>query len=207
MSFLRIVTPEPPPVLRSPRLMLRPPDMGDHAAWAELREASRSFLEPWEPSWPDDDLERGAFRRRLRRYRAELRDRVAFPWFVFDAGTRQLLGGVTLAQVRRGVTQTGTLGYWMGAPHAGKGIMTEAVGLVAGYAFGTLHLNRLEASCLPENARSIRLLEKVGFVREGFARRYLRIAGEWRDHILWGLLADDPLFPSRGAGERPREAE
>jgi ribosomal-protein-alanine N-acetyltransferase len=195
MSFLRIVAQEPLPVLRSARLLLRPPVMADHAAWAELRSVSRAFLEPWEPTWPEDDLERSAFRRRLRRYASELRDGLAYPWFVFDAASRDLLGGVTLAQVRRGVTQAGTLGYWMGARHAGRGVMTEAVGLVAGFAFTTLRLHRLEASCLPENTRSIRLLEKVGFSREGFARRYLCIAGDWRDHILWGLLADDPLFP------------
>ena len=196
MSFLRIVAQDPLPVLRSPRLLLRPPLMADHAAWVELRTVSRAFLEPWEPTWPEDDLEKSAFRRRLRRYTAEMRDGHTFPWFVFDAASRALLGGVTLAQVRRGVTQAGTLGYWMGAPHAGKGVMTEAVGLVVRFAFSTLHLHRLEASCLPDNTRSIRLLEKVGFSREGLARRYLCIAGDWRDHILWGLLAEDPLYPA-----------
>jgi len=202
MSFLRIVAQDPLPPLRSARLLLRPPVLADHAVWADLRVRSRAFLEPWEPVWPEDDLERSAFRRRLKRYGSEIRDGIAYPWFVFDAATRELLGGITLAQVRRGVTQTGTLGYWMGEPHTGRGIMTEAVGLVVGFAFASLRLHRLEAACLPENHRSIRLLEKVGFSREGYARRYLCIAGEWRDHILWGLLADDPLFPPvpRGAG-------
>jgi ribosomal-protein-alanine N-acetyltransferase len=200
MGFLRFVAHDPLPILRSARLLLRPPVMGDHPAWADLRARSRAFLEPWEPHWPEDDLEKSAFRRRIRRYVAEMRDGVAFPWFIFDARSRELLGGVTLAQIRRGVTQTGTLGYWMGAPHAGKGVMTEAVGLVAGHAFASLRLHRVEASCLPENTRSIRLLEKVGFTREGVARRYLCIAGDWRDHILWGLLADDPLFPAGPPG-------
>ncbi len=206
MSFLRLTVADPLPTLRSARLLLRAPTMTDHAAWAGLRVASRDFLEPWEPAWPDDDLEKTAFRRRLKRYAAELRDGLAYPWFVFDASGRELLGGVTLAQVRRGVTQTGTVGYWMGAPHAGRGIMTEAVGLVAGFAFASLRLHRLEASCLPENTRSIRLLQKVGFSREGLARRYLCIAGEWRDHLLWGLLSDDPLFPGETAGARRGEA-
>lgn len=206
MSFLRIVAQDPLPVLRSARLVLRAPTMADHPAWAELRVASRGFLEPWEPVWPEDDLEKAAFRRRLKRYAAEVREGVSYPWFVFDAETRALLGGVTLAQVRRGVTQSGTVGYWMGAPHAGKGIMTEAVGLVAGFAFATLRLHRLEASCLPDNLRSIRLLQKVGFANEGLARRYLCIAGVWRDHLLWGLLADDPLFPGTQTGPARGEA-
>jgi len=194
MSFLRLVVQDPLPVLRSPRLVLRAPAMADHGAWAELRRASRDFLAPWEPLWPEDDLEKSAFRRRLRRLAGEIREGVSYPWFVFDAATREILGGVTLSQVRRGVTQTGTLGYWMGEAHAGRGVMTEAAGLVVGFAFDTLRLHRIEASCLPENGRSIRLLEKVGFVREGLARRYLCIAGEWRDHLLWALLADDPRF-------------
>lgn len=202
MSFLRLVAQEPLPVLRSARLVLRAATMADHPAWAELRASSRAFLEPWEPTWPADDLEKSAFRRRLKRYATEIRDGVAYPWLVCDAATGAILGGVTLAQVRRGVTQTGTVGYWMGAPHAGRGIMTEAAGLVAGFAFATLGLHRLEASCLPENTPSIRLLEKVGFTREGLARRYLCIAGAWRDHLLWGLLAEDPLYPGERRAER-----
>lgn len=200
MSFLRVIAQDPLPVLRSDRLRLRPPIMADHPAWADLRARSRAFLEPWEPLWPEDDLEKSAFRRRLKRYANEIRDGIAYPWFVFDAATDTLLGGVTLAQVRRGVTQTGTVGYWMGESHAGRGVMTEAVGLVARFAFNTQRLHRLEASCLPENRRSIRLLEKVGFTREGVARRYLCIAGTWRDHLLWGLLAEDPLYPAPPPG-------
>lgn len=197
MSFLRVVAYEPLPILRSGRLLMRPPVVGDHAAWAELRQRSRAFLEPWEPLWPEDDLEKAAFRRRLKRYAAEIRDGVSYPFFVFDAHDQALLGGVTLAQVRRGVTQAGTIGYWMGQAHAGRGIMTEAVVLLVRFAFGTLRLHRVEASCLPSNQRSLRLLEKVGFTREGLARRYLCINGTWSDHLLYGLLADDPLLPPR----------
>jgi ribosomal-protein-alanine N-acetyltransferase len=70
--------------------------------------------------------------------------------------------------------------------------MTAAVKAVAGFAFDTLQLNRIEAACLPGNAASVRLLEKVGFTREGYARRYLCIDGRWQDHILYGLVRDDP---------------
>jgi ribosomal-protein-alanine N-acetyltransferase len=196
MGLFRVDPSELLPTLRGSTVMLRGPDVADHAEWRRLRHASRTFLEPWEPTWGEDDLQRRAYARRLLRWSNEIRDGTAQPFFLFSRVTGELLGGVTLAQVRRGVTQAGTIGYWMGEAHAGRGHMSEAVTLLARHAFGTLGLHRLEAACLPENTRSIRLLEKVGFRREGLARAYLCIAGRWRDHILWGLLHDDPV-PAR----------
>ncbi|GGE34696.1 ribosomal-protein-alanine N-acetyltransferase [Agaricicola taiwanensis] len=180
------------PVLYRGGLYLRMPQLGDFDQWAELRAASRSFLQPWEPLWPADDLTRPSFRRRLRRYGDEIREDSAYPFFLFRQSDDVLLGGLTFSNVRRGVVQATTLGYWMGSPHAGKGLMTEGVRACLPFVFGHLGLHRLEAACLPSNASSIRLLEKVGFKREGIARRYLCINGRWQDHILYGLLADDP---------------
>jgi ribosomal-protein-alanine N-acetyltransferase len=109
------------------------------------------------------------------------------------AGTDDVLvGGRTLANVRRGVAQAGSLGYWMGQPFAGKGLMTVAVRALIPCAFGALGLHRLEAACIPTNAASISLLEKTGFVREGYAREYLCINGIWQDHLLYARLKDDP---------------
>ena len=170
---------------------LRTPQMSDYAEWAELRERSRAFLTPWEPTWPKDDLTRTAFRRRLRRYAQDIRDDQAYPFFVFRAGDDALLGGLTLSNIRRGVAQSCALGYWMGAPYAGRGHMTAAVRAVLPFVFDTLCLHRLEAACLPHNLPSIRLLERVGFQREGLARRYLCINGVWQDHLLFALLRDD----------------
>ena len=170
---------------------LRTPQMSDYAEWAELREHSRSFLTPWEPTWPKDDLTRTAFRRRLRRYAQDIRDDQAYPFFVFRAPDDALLGGLTLSNIRRGVAQSCALGYWMGAPYAGRGHMTAAVRAVLPFVFDTLCLHRLEAACLPHNLPSIRLLERVGFQREGLARRYLCINGVWQDHLLYALLRDD----------------
>lgn len=193
MAFLRsISTNNANPTLRARRVMLRAPTFADFTQWARLREQSRAFLSPWEPIWPADDLTRLAFRRRLRRYQRELRNGSGYPLFIFSADGETLLGGLTLAQIQRGVTQSGVLGYWMGEPHAGKGLMGEAVRAVIGFSFDTLHLNRIEAACLPRNTASIRLLEKVGFAREGYARKYLCIDGRWQDHILYGLVRDDP---------------
>jgi [ribosomal protein S5]-alanine N-acetyltransferase len=174
-------------------LTMRPPQMGDYEIWAALREQSRSFLQPWEPSWPLDDLTRGAFRRRLERYAKELDRNEAFPFFIFRAADRVLVGGLNLTNVRRGAASMASLGYWMGAPFAGRGVMTEAVRQVTRLAHGPLQLRRIEAACLPENVASVKLLEKTGFQREGSAREYLSINGAWRDHTLYARLAGDPV--------------
>lgn len=193
MEFLRSVVPfHPMPVISTGTVVLRAPSMSDFDAWASLRDQSRSFLAPWEPLWPTDDLTRGAFRRRLRRYHSEMRDSTGFPFLVFTTDGMQLVGGLTLSHVVRGVTQSCSLGYWMGAPFAGRGLMTAAVRAVIPFVFDTLRLHRLEAACLPHNAASTRLLEKAGFTREGYARRYLCIEGRWQDHLLYAIVSDDP---------------
>lgn len=193
MAFLRsISTNNTSPTIRAERVLLRAPALGDFPQWAKLRGDSRTFLAPWEPIWPADDLTKLAFRRRIRRYQREIKSGTGYPFFVFSPDGETLLGGLALAQIQRGVTQSAVLGYWMGAPYAGRGFMGAAVRAVAGFAFETLHLNRIEAACLPHNDASIRLLEKVGFHREGYARKYLCIDGRWQDHLLYGLLRDDP---------------
>jgi ribosomal-protein-alanine N-acetyltransferase len=179
------------PAIEGGGVLLRTPQPGDFAEWAELREQSRDFLTPWEPIWPADDLTRAAFRRRLRRYSEDLRSDLAYAFFVYRQSDNALIGGLTLANVRRGVAQAGSLGYWMGAPFARQGYMTEAVRALIPFAFGPLRLHRLEAACIPSNAASIRLLEKCGFAREGLARRYLCINGLWQDHYLYALLITD----------------
>src|SRR5918998_2373171 len=115
------------PAIEGEGVLLRTPQPGDFAEWAELREQSRDFLTPWEPIWPADDLTRAAFRRRLRRYSEDLRSDLAYAFFVYRQSDNALIGGLTLANVRRGVAQAGSLGYWMGAPFARQGYMTEAV--------------------------------------------------------------------------------
>jgi ribosomal-protein-alanine N-acetyltransferase len=179
---------DPQPMVRGDGLYLRPAIAADYPAWARLREQSRAFLTPWEPTWSFDDLSRAAFRRRLRRQAEDMARDESFAFLIFDSTLDELLGGLTLGGVRRGVAQAATLGYWMGAPHAGKGRMTRAVAAVVRFGFETLRLHRIEAACIPDNAPSIALLERNGFMREGFARAYLKINDAWRDHILLALL-------------------
>ena len=178
------------PVLRGYGLTMRLPRNQDFEAWSHLRDASRAHLEPWEPLWPEDDLTRPAFRRRMRRYATELADDQSVPFFIFREDGA-LMGGLTIANIRRGVAQSCTIGYWIGQAHTGRGHMTNAVRLACRYGFDTLRLHRIEAACIPENEASRRVLEKVGFRREGYAREYLCIAGKWQDHLLHALLPED----------------
>jgi ribosomal-protein-alanine N-acetyltransferase len=193
MAFFRSVTfSEPQPVIAGEAVFLRAPQMADHAEWSALRAASREFLTPWEPTWPADDLTRAAFRRRIRRYAEDQRNDLAYPFFIFRKSDGVMVGGLTLANIRRGCAQAASLGYWMGAPYAHQGYMTAAVATMLPFAFGMLRLHRVEAACIPGNDASIRLLEHTGFQREGFARQYLCINGVWQDHILFARLRDDP---------------
>ena len=192
MAFFRSVNfSEPLPTIGGDTVVLRPPQMSDYPEWAALREASRDFLTPWEPTWPADDLTRASFRRRIRRYFEDQRGDLAYPFFIFRRNDDALVGGLTLANVRRGCAQACTLGYWMGRDYAQRGYMTAAVRGVIPFAFGTLRLHRIEAACIPANTASIRLLERTGFQREGFARQYLCINGLWQDHLLFARIQGD----------------
>jgi [ribosomal protein S5]-alanine N-acetyltransferase len=189
MTFFRAVSfTEPALTITGERVTLRVPQMNDFEEWAALRETSRDFLVPWEPTWPADDLTRGSFRRRLKRYAEDQRNDLAYPYFIFRNADQKLVGGLTMTNIRRGVAQAGSLGYWMGAAYARQGYMTAAVSGLVPFAFSTLKLHRLEAACIPENAASVRLLEKTGFVREGYAREYLCINGIWQDHLLYAQV-------------------
>ncbi|HXC55343.1 MAG TPA: GNAT family protein [Rhizomicrobium sp.] len=179
------------PVIKAGAVYLRYPRMADFPAWARLRGESRAFLEPWEPVWASDELTKGAFRRRIKRYQKEARLDSAYAFFVFRYEDDALMGGCTLSNVRRGVTQCCALGYWVGERFARQGFMYDAVRALVPFIFGTLGLHRIEAACLPSNEPSRNLLSKAGFRQEGIALRYLQINGEWRDHVQFALLADE----------------
>jgi ribosomal-protein-alanine N-acetyltransferase len=191
MAFFRTINfADPLPSVAGEGVLLRIPQAPDYADWTALREGSRDFLTPWEPTWPADDLSRSAFRRRIRRYSEDLRTDQGYAFLIIRSSDNTLVGGLTLANIRRGVAQAGSIGYWMGRPFVRRGYMTAAVRAIIPFAFASLRLHRLEAACIPSNAGSIRLLEKTGFVREGYAREYLCINGIWQDHLLYGRLKD-----------------
>ena len=180
-----------PSQLFTERLMLRRPDPQDFEEWAALRAKSADFLKPFEPSWTADELSRSAYRLRMRRQEAEINGGRGLPWFLFGLGNSKLLGGLTLSNIRHGVAETATLGYWMGEEFAGQGYMREAVDAVCESAFNDHKLHRVEAATVIENERSQRLLLRCGFRQEGIARGYLKICGTWRDHLLFARLGSD----------------
>jgi ribosomal-protein-alanine N-acetyltransferase len=190
MALLDWISEVTGPVVNGDGVQLRPPRPGDHEAWATLRQQSFAYLQPWEPTWPEDDLTRAAFKRRLSIYAREMELGNAWPFFIFDARDRQLVGAITLSNIRRGVAETGTIGYWIGKPFAGRGHATAAVAAVVAHAFRELNLHRVEAACVPANVASRRVLEKAGFTLEGHARAYLKINGGWADHLLFGVVND-----------------
>jgi ribosomal-protein-alanine N-acetyltransferase len=182
-----------PPALRigGERVWLRPPERGDWQSWAALRGESRGFLTPWEPAWPADALSRGSFRRRIARYAMDWRTDQGYSFFIFRQTDDALLGGIGLSNVRRGVAETGSLGYWIGEPHARQGFMLDALRLSLDFSFQRLRLHRVEAACLPTNLPSRGLLAKAGFREEGYAQKYLCIDGIWQDHVLFAMLQEE----------------
>jgi len=179
------------PALKGERVVLRVPVPGDFREWSTLRGESRAFLEPWEPRWTPEELDRNTWRHRIHRYRDDYALGVAIAFFIFERSSGKLAGGITLGNIRHGVSQSAHIGYWIGERYAGRGLMTEAVNVLVRFAFETLRLHRIEAACIPGNTRSIRVLEKAGFQREGLLRSYLRINGFWQDHYLYARIVDD----------------
>jgi ribosomal-protein-alanine N-acetyltransferase len=190
-AFPRLFLARPEPFrLDGEKVFLRLPERADYEAWASLRARSRAFLVPWEPSWPPDALSRSSFRARVSRYADDWRTDQGYNLFIFrDDG--ELVGGIGLSNLRRGVSETASVGYWVGEPFARQGFMSAAVPRVLDFAFERLRLHRIEAACLPTNIASQSLLARVGFRREGYARQYLCIDGKWQDHLLFAILAAD----------------
>ena len=177
--------------LTGKRVFLRPPKRRDALKWQKLRMSSKSFLVPWEPSWDASSCTRRAYLRYFKNsnYLANM-DR-AYSFLIFKTDDKTLLGGINIGNVRRGVSQSASLGYWIGEKHSRNGYMKEALKLLIPSLFVDLRLNRIEAATLEENIASKNLLKKIGFKKEGVLRKYLKINGTWRDHILYGLLEND----------------
>ncbi|MCC6864355.1 MAG: GNAT family N-acetyltransferase [Rhodobacteraceae bacterium] len=177
--------------IETERMTLRLPQHGDWKAWALLRADSAGFLVPWESSWTEDHLTQKTFTNRVYWAARAERHGTALPLVLVRREDQALLGAITLDNIRRGPSQSGTLGYWIGEAYARQGYMKEAIQGVVHYAFNVMDLSRIEAACLSENAPSRGILEKCGFKYEGVAQSYLQIAGRWRNHVLYASLRTD----------------
>ncbi len=177
--------------IETERLTLRAPTHADFHSWTALRRTSEGFLTPWEPAWADDHLSRRSFTNRVYWAQRAMSGDTAVPLFIFRREDAQLVGAITLDNIRRGPAQSATVGYWTGQSHARQGFMREALMAMVHHAFHVMDLSRIEAACLPENTASRGLLERSGFKYEGVAQSYLQIDGRWRNHVLYSALRMD----------------
>lgn len=177
--------------LETERMTLRLPQHSDYREWARLRNDSVEFLTRWEPAWSKDHLTRKGFTNRVYWAQRSVASNSALPLFLIDRVNGDLLGAITLDNLRRGPAQSGVLGYWIGEKFARRGYMREALEAISHHAFEVMDLSRLEAACLPENTPSRGVLEQAGFKYEGVAQSYLQINGRWRNHVLYANLRND----------------
>ncbi|GAB2956645.1 GNAT family N-acetyltransferase [Micromonospora polyrhachis] len=157
---------------------------------AELLQVNRDFLAPWEPVRADDYCTVEGQREVVRTALDQHEQGVSLPWVILDA--EQVVGRITLSSIVRGAFQSCHLGYWVSAAVNGRGVATAAVRDIVRVAFEELGLHRIEAGALPHNVASQRVLERTGFTRFGLAPKYLHIAGEWQDHVMYQLVTDHP---------------
>lgn len=177
-------------IIKGSRIVLCTPRRSDFALWRRAREDSHAHLEPWKPTWLENTNSYEGWRIRLDAWKKAARHGTGHAFLIFEAGENNLLGGVSLTNIRRGAAQTGLLGYWLAANAEAKGYMSEAVQLICNWAYEELGLCRIEAGTLPENMRSRNVLERCGFQIEGTARSYLQIAGKRRDHLIYAFIPD-----------------
>lgn len=174
------------------RVFIRPPRRSDEKGYLAGVRSSRELHQPWVFLIASSN----AFRKRLEQAKSPRNA----SFFVFRSDSGALVGAVDLSEIVRGCFQSAYLGYYAFAPHAGQGLMREGLTHVVHLAFGRMGLHRLEANIQPGNAASIALVRTLGFTKEGYSRRYLKVGRKWEDHERWAILAEDWMDPMRREG-------
>jgi ribosomal-protein-alanine N-acetyltransferase len=176
--------------LRAGRVGLRPLAYSDARAWSEVRRRNADWLRPWEATVPPGDTTAPtSFRGLVRDLRHQAKERRALPFAV--TVDDEFAGQLTVTNIVGGSARWAQVGYWIDQRHAGHNVMPTAVALVVDYCLQQLRLHRVEVAIRPENTASLRVVEKLGFTEVGYARGYLHIDGEWRDHRLFALTAEE----------------
>ncbi|HKA68598.1 MAG TPA: GNAT family protein [Actinomycetes bacterium] len=178
-----------PAKLSEGRVRLRPIQVRDAEAWYELRARNHAWLSSWEATTPGGSSQQLTFKQMVRRLRREARAGRVLPFAVLYEG--KLVGQLTVANIIWGSVCSASMGYWVDQRHAGRGIIPTAVALATDHCFKVVGLHRMEVAIRPENHASLRVVEKLGFRSEGLRPKYLHIDGEWRDHLLFALNADE----------------
>jgi len=172
---------------------LRPLRYSDAGAWREVRRRNAEWLRPWEATLPPEAVAEGdtppTFAMMVRRMRREAREGRTLPWVLAFQG--RLVGQVTVGGMSWGSLRAGYIGYWIDSAVAGRGVMPMAVAMACDHVLGPLHLHRIEINIRPENAASMRVVEKLGLRREGRRDQYLHIDGAWRDHVTFVVYAGE----------------
>jgi ribosomal-protein-alanine N-acetyltransferase len=175
--------------LREGGIALRPIGRRDREAWTRVRAVNHEWLAPWEATPPRDLGPPVSFAAMVRTLRRQARRGQLLPFVVTFEG--DLVGQLTVGGITYGSLCSAHVGYWVDSRVAGRGIMPTAVALAVDHCFQVLRLHRIEVNIRPENAASLRVVEKLGFRDEGLRRGYLHIAGQWRDHRTFALTADE----------------
>jgi len=189
--------------LAGPRVLLRPPRLSDVAEMTELYARNLEHRRSAQPAPPPgiDPASREVVRAEVRRHRREWRADEAYRFCIVADGA--LAGGIALGGIQRGGFCNAYLGYWIDVDRQGRGLMTEAVGVVLDFAFGPVGLHRVQVAVMPRNAASRRVVAKAGFREEGLALRYLEIDGRWEDHVLHAITSDEPRPRPESGGTAP----
>ena len=178
------------PIILSERLIIRLPVIADYENWVILRKKSENFLNQWEPEKDFNYYSKNLFVKRVKWAKKNFDLKIVLHFFLFLRSNYQLVGGITLDNIRYGPFQSATLGYWLGEEFSKKGIMTEGLNSLITYANKTMGISRIEAATLPNNLASRRLLENCNFKYEGVGQYYLQIKGKWQHHILYANIFD-----------------
>jgi ribosomal-protein-alanine N-acetyltransferase len=179
-----------PVVLKQDNLVLRPLRYRDKRSWVKIRDNNQNWFKEWEATIPNEFNDgKASFYQIVRNLRDEARTQRALPFVMTIDG--QIAGQITVANINYGSTRSAYIGYWIGEEFAGKGYTPFAVAMAIDHCFQVLKLHRIEIAIRPENAKSLRVVEKLGLRKEGTRPKFLHINGDWRDHLIFAINEDE----------------